>query len=549
MFDISERKRAELALRESEEQNRLLFEESPDAITLLHVDGTIIRSNHAYALMTGIARDEMVGKSLLGLGLIAREESVQIGKSVIEAMSRRKNFVATEYTLVDSGGRKLHVESRLFLLNIGGSDQVLMSTRDITLRKQAEEALRRANQELERAMRMKDEFLASMSHELRTPLTGILGISEGMLEQVYGPLSDRQRKALTNIESSGRHLLDLINDILDLSKLEAGKLSLEVDTFPLSQVCRSSLQLIKGMAQKKGQRVNFYMDPPEIMMQGDIRRVKQILVNLLSNAVKYTREGGTLGLEVEGNQTGQVVNLSVWDTGIGIRSEDLNKLFKPFVQLDSSLARQQTGTGLGLSLVQNLAALHGGSIAVESSYGEGSRFTVTLPWIQKQPMAHEDEAAAAPVQAGTSETNLIPSGILIPPNTGLMKERQYTVMVVDDDELNTVILVDFLSSKDFRVVPVRNGQQFLEQVQQVSPHVILMDIQMPGIDGMEVIRRLRAHPDGRTAAIPVIAVTALAMTGDREKCLAAGADEYVSKPFRLNELEAVIHGLLQKQSQ
>ena len=270
----------------------------------------------------------------------------------------------------------------------GEVERVIGVNYDITMRKQAEnllrrseETLRQANSELERAMRMKDEFLASMSHELRTPLNSILGFTEALQEQIYGSLNDSQVRALTNIESSGRHLLALINDILDISKIEAGKIELQFEACSLDEICHASLTLIKGLAQKKYQSVNYTINPPQILIQADLRRLKQILVNLLSNAVKFTPEGGALGLEVQGSTTSQTVRLSVWDKGIGIKAEDQPKLFRPFVQLDSSLARQHNGTGLGLSLVQRLTKLHGGTIEIASTPGEGSRFTVVLPWL------------------------------------------------------------------------------------------------------------------------------------------------------------------------
>lgn len=238
-----------------------------------------------------------------------------------------------------------------------------------------------ANAELAQAARLKDEFLANMSHELRTPLNAILGLSEGLQEQLYGPLNEKQLKYLQTIEESGRHLLALINDILDLSKIGAGKLILQLEPVLISQVCHTSLRLISQNAQAKNLQVEFEsnVDPAAVIL-ADERRLKQILVNLLSNAVKFTPTGGTIGLKVQDDRTRPALLFTVWDTGIGIAPEALARLFKPFVQLDSSLARRYEGTGLGLSLVARLTQMHGGEVTVQSEPGQGSRFTVSLPW-------------------------------------------------------------------------------------------------------------------------------------------------------------------------
>ena len=240
--------------------------------------------------------------------------------------------------------------------------------------------LRAANAELARAMRIKDEFLASMSHELRTPLNTILGMAETVQEGIFGAINDEQTDALRRIEESGRHLLALINDILDLSKVEAGKLDLIIEDVGMAVIVQASLRLVSQLARQKNLRITSSIDRAVGMIQADSRCLKQMLVNLLSNAVKFTPEAGVIGLDVVGDAAAQRIHLTVWDTGIGIAADDLPRLFQPFVQLDSRLARQYAGTGLGLALVQRMAALHGGSVAVESTLGQGSRFTITLPW-------------------------------------------------------------------------------------------------------------------------------------------------------------------------
>ncbi|MBK9603045.1 MAG: PAS domain S-box protein [Anaerolineales bacterium] len=384
-----------------------------------------------------------------------------------------------------------------------------------------------ANSDLARALRARDEFLASMSHELRTPLTGILGFSETLQLKTYGELSEKQYKAVKYIEDSGRHLLDLINDILDLSKIEAGKLDLQFIPCALADICQASIQLTKGIAQQKKQTV-YYESPAEpIMLHADARRLKQILVNLLGNAIKFTPENGELGLEVQADEAGRRVRLTVWDKGIGIASGNIHELFKPFVQLDSSLAREYSGTGLGLPLVQRLTELHNGSIEVESVIGKGSRFTVNLPWspqnttpIPYAPLHKLDAVSGTKNQVEPSRFPL--------------------VMIIDDDEMVLQMIAEFLETERYRVVKVRSGIELLERVAEIHPDVMLMDIQMPGMDGLETIRRIRAHTDSGIAATPIIAITALAMPGDRELCLRAGANNYVSKPVRLQEIVKII---------
>ncbi len=403
---------------------------------------------------------------------------------------------------------------------------------------ESRDKLSAANAALERAARMKDEFLASMSHELRTPLTGILGLSEALQLNTYGLLTERQMKAVRTIEESGQHLLALINDILDLSKIEAGMLDLNIEPVSLSTVCQAALQLTKGMANKKQHQVSFVMTPPVIVTRGDARRLKQMLVNLLSNAIKFTPSGGALGVEVRASEAEQVVRLTVWDTGIGIAPEDLERLFQPFVQLESGLARQYEGTGLGLSLVQRMAEMHGGCVQVESALGAGSRFTVLLPWSPQA--ARPAPPAAGAVASLKSELTKSLSAQETPAAKSERHASNPHVLIVDDTEAIIETLTTFLQPQGFNVTAVRSGIELLKVAPEARPDIILMDIQMPVMDGVEAIRRIRAHFDPLIVRTPIIALTALVMPGDRERCLAAGADEYLSKPVKLTTLVDII---------
>jgi PAS domain S-box-containing protein len=393
--------------------------------------------------------------------------------------------------------------------------------------------LKQTNAALEHANRAKDEFLATMSHELRTPLNSILGLSETLLEQTRGPLNERQAQALQVITSSGKHLLGVINDILEVSKIEAGKLDIHADYVDIKELCQSSLMFVKESAFKKSISLEFHSDPSISTLLADPQRAKQILVNLLSNAVKFTPDGGQVMLEVSTNPERDQIRFTVTDSGIGIASEDMSKLFRPFVQLDSSLARQHLGTGLGLTIVYKLTELHGGSVQVESEVGQGSRFTIILPWnsdsrsatdTETTPTKTSVEAAQEPEQVST---------------------RRAKILAVEDHEANLMMLSEYLQSQGFEVIPARNGLDALSKAEEIAPDLILMDIQMPSMDGLEATRRLRANP--RFVSTPIIALTALAMPGDRERCLEAGATDYMSKPVSLRKLYETIKDRIGKE--
>ena len=404
---------------------------------------------------------------------------------------------------------------------------------DVSTRKQAEAEILQLNaelerrveertRELERALRAKDEFLASMSHELRTPLNAILGLSESLAEHVAGPLNEKQQRYVKTISESGSHLLSLINDILDLARIESGQVVLNIIEVQLQQVCQASLRMINQLAHKKEQEVSLQIEDGIDTIWVDERRLKQILVNLLSNAVKFTPAGGKLGLNVHADPREKRVMFTVWDNGIGISENDFTRLFQPFVQLDSSLSREAPGTGLGLALVAQMARLHGGSVSVESQPGEGSRFTVTLPW--------------EPALATDAELRLRSTGKFraIHPEA---KDRPI-ILLIEDTKDATVMVTDYLQMAGYQVLSARDALTGLDLAKRTRPDLILMDIHLPGIDGLEATRRLRADAEFRT--LPIIALTALAMPGDRERCLAAGATDYVTKPVSLKKLAAMI---------
>ena len=385
-----------------------------------------------------------------------------------------------------------------------------------------------ANAELARSSRLKDEFLASMSHELRTPLNAILGMSEAIQEGVYGDVDPDQHKPLRAIVESGHHLLDLINEILDLSKIEAGKMELMIAPVSVAATAQASMQFVRQAATHKELTTTVEIESGVNVLMADERRLKQMLINLLSNAVKFTPEGGAVGLRVTGNREEDSVTFTVWDTGIGIDEQDMGRLFRPFVQLDSSLTRRYTGTGLGLVLVYRMAEMHGGSVRLHSQVGQGSEFSFTLPWHRAQLDSARQNGKDLEVTA-SQETDQATEK----PVNGA------TLLLAEDNETNIDTFVAYLHAHGFNVVVARDGQQAIEMARTHTPNLILMDVQMPVVDGLEAIRVLRTLP--ATQKTPIIALTALAMTGDRERCLQAGANDYLSKPVGLRDLVAAIH--------
>lgn len=543
--ELEERIQTETALRESESRFRAFIEQASEGVMITDENDRIIEWNSAQEKITGYSHmdvltkpywevvynlfpDEMEGlKNAQAIRGRMKELSNQNGKE--EFLGKTQERILTK-----PDGQKKYVLTVTFPMQTGMGLSYGTLITDIHDRKQAElelirfnqvleervrartEELHNANIALEKASRLKDEFLANMSHELRTPLTGVLGLSEALQKGVYGDLSEKQNSIVHIVEEAGRHLLTLINDILDLSKIEAGKMDFQPNLIEVGEVCQSSLRMVKQLAASRQQKVAFSINPDGMVMYADSKRLKEILVNLLGNAVKFTPEHGEIGLDVQGDEKADTVRFIVWDKGIGVAEEDLDKMFQPFVQLDSSLDRSYAGTGLGLALAESLAKLHNGHIEVESKLGEGSRFTVVLPWhreLVNQPQTQPEDFAARFV-SNIISPNQKPNGL---------------VLIVEDNPVNNNMMADFLSFHGFNILAALDAQKGLDLAETENPDIILMDIQMPGINGLEVIRRIRGK-GGRGASIPIIALTALAMSEDRQRCLDAGANDYVAKP-------------------
>lgn len=398
-----------------------------------------------------------------------------------------------------------------------------------------------SNQELARATRLKDEFLANMSHELRTPLNAILGMTEGIQEEVFGVVNEQQLKALRTIERSGCHLLELITDILDVAKIEAGQMELDYALTSVAHLCQSSLVFIKQQAlQKRIQlEIKLQINLPDLLV--DERRIRQVLINLLNNAVKFTPERGRITLEVtqlfpDISTTDlpkqHFLHFAITDTGIGISPDNIKNLFQPFMQIDSALNRQYAGTGLGLALVKRIVELHGGRVGLTSELGVGSCFTIDLPYTPSSALSPEITADDQP--AVTPERDS--------PSTEEAASFTSLILLAEDNEANISTVSSYLKAKGYRIVLAQNGLEAIDIAKTHHPDLILMDIQMPKMDGLEAMRQIRL--DSNLVDIPIVALTALAMTGDRDRCLQAGANDYLSKPIKLKQLATTIQQLL-----
>ncbi|MBE9229789.1 PAS domain S-box protein [Phormidium sp. LEGE 05292] len=506
-------------------------------VAIANAKGVITYANDRFCEISKYSREELIGNThrSINSGYHSPEFFAQMWKIISSGETWRGEIQNRA-----KDGTYYWVDTTIvpFLNDQGKPIQYLSIRTDISTRKQAEFQQKQAeakirqandqllltNAELARATRLKDEFLANMSHELRTPLNAVLGMTEGLQEGVFGSISDRQQQAIQTIERSGKHLLELINDILDLSKVESGKLELQIEPVSVNYLCQSSLTFVRQLAVKKNIELSSEVPPGLLDVAVDERRIRQVLINLLNNAVKFTPERGSVKLvvqtEIQPEQSFLI--LSVIDTGIGIDQADMNQLFQSFVQIDSSLNRQYAGTGLGLSLVRRLTELHGGTVTVTSEVGQGSCFTVRLPYLT---------------------TCELSSPKIQPINTVSFSPNNLRVLIIEDSLASVEQISRYVREVGMEAYVYSYGEGAIEEVLRIDPALIILDIQLPNLSGWTVLNQLKMRP--RTKDIPVVVTSVM---DERSRGLSLGALEYLVKPVTRNQLHSILKPLRSPQS-
>jgi len=516
--NITERKQAEESLWNERAFLRTLIDAAKDLIFFKDRNGLYLGCNKACEAFIGLSEQEQIGKS--DFDFFDKEMAERIAMKDLEILESGVSSSIEEWIQSSTAGRLLLETIKAPIYDKEGQPIGLVGvSRDITERKQMENDLREAKAAAESANRAKSEFLANMSHEIRTPMNGLLGMAQ-LLEMT--DLTQEQQVYVDTLKVSGKSLMSLINDILDLSKIEAGKIEIEQAEFSLLQSIKDIVLLQKQVAYQKGLSldVSLSSDIPNYLL-GDSLRLKQILLNLLGNAIKFTTHGGiTIKAQLLDQHVDSVlVQIVVSDTGIGIAPDALDKIFKPFVQEDGSISRKYGGTGLGLSISSRLAELMGGSISIESTLGAGSYFTVTLPF---------STGNRSSIQENLETTKVSWNG---PP---------LRILLVEDDETNTKYGVSLLKKLGLDVIAVVNGMECLTALEQGTFDLVLMDINMPVMNGEEALKEIRSKKQETSLHLPVIALTAHSLRGEKERFLEEGFDAYLSKPIEIKELVCVM---------
>jgi PAS domain S-box-containing protein len=498
-------------VRDQQFYTRSLIESNIDALITTDPRGIITDVNKQMEALTGCTRDELIGapfkgyftdpdRAEAGIKLVLGESKVTDYELTARARDGKETVVSYNATTFHDRDRKLQ--------------GVFAAARDVTERKRYEQSLQQAN-------RAKSVFLANMSHEIRTPMNAILGFSQLMLRDQ--DLTPRQSQYLGTINRSGEHLLALINDVLEMSKIEAGRTTLNPSTFDLSVLLNDLEMMFRVRTDEKKLSFSVEMigEVPQCIVT-DINKLRQVFINVLGNAVKFTEQGG-IGVRVRADREGAAgprLRVEVEDTGPGISPDDQDKLFRHFEQTKTG-QQAGTGTGLGLAISREFVRLMGGDITAHSQVGKGSIFAVHLPLT-------EGEAQA--VQARDNPRHVI----------GLRPgQAACRVLIADDIEDNRQLLAQLLTPVGFEVRLATNGAEAVREFEQWHPHLILMDFRMPVMDGHEAIRRIRAMPGGEDTRI--IAVTASAMDDNRQELMEVGADDFIGKPFRESELFQKMH--------
>jgi PAS domain S-box-containing protein len=575
--ELSERQQAQQALQESQANLQDFFDNASDLIQTVSPDGRFLYVNEAWLQTLGYTQEEL---DSLPMWNIIHPYSLVACMEKFKQVLAGENLTRVEATFVAKDGRLIVVEGNCNCRFEAGRPVMIRSIfRDITERKCTEEALAEAHNQALAASRLKSEFLANMSHEIRTPISSIVGVSELLADTTLDP---EQREFNQIIHKSAQSLLILLNDILDSSKIEANRLSLEITDFELLKVVEESTELLSPQAHEKGIALVSCLDPSlRGYWRGDPFRLRQIFINLLNNAVKFTKKGQVVvrvtgegpynppAADSETNPAGEtverrLVRFAVSDSGIGLSEIARRRLFQPFTQADGSTTRKYGGTGLGLSISKRLVELMGGQIGVESQEGQGSTFWFTVPLALSEWQADTlpDEPADVPALVEAQPAFISSSEVPTQPGHAFKNNsKRGLILLAEDNLVNQKLGLAQLRKLGYNAHAVSNGRELLEKLGQsmaasaasASPDrvnsetglpqpeeytLILMDCQMPELDGFETTRIIRQQEKlaGQARHIPIIALTANAMLGDREICLEAGMDDYLTKPINLEEL-------------
>jgi PAS domain S-box-containing protein len=509
--EIAERERLTAVLEESERNLSQLFEVAPIPLSLTSLaEGRIILVNQAFLDLLRLSGDE-AARSLMADFYADPADRPRL----VAAIERDGRVDEYEMRFRARDGTELWLVASILRTVYHGRTCLLGCFYDVSMRKAQAQALQEAKEAAEAANRAKSEFLAMMSHEIRTPLNGVMGMAQLLM---LGPLPEGPRAQAAAILRSAASLRTVINDVLDFSKIEAGKIELEQIAFAPAALVGDAAQVFGNEATKKGLGLNSSVgDDVPPWLTGDPGRLRQILNNLLGNAVKFTEVGSvSLTMSWVGQSNPRALRLVVEDTGIGMSDEVVGRLFSPFYQADLSTGRRYGGTGLGLSICKRLVELMGGAIEVRSTLGVGTTFTVTLPLAVGVPL--RNEPAAVPLRGHG-------------PSAGTR------ALVVEDNQINQKVATALLARLGVQSVVAANGAEAIEMLRHSQFDLVFMDGQMPMMDGYETTRRIRAGEAGEAgAAVHIIAMTANAMTGERERCLASGMDDYIAKPIAIEEL-------------
>lgn len=543
--NVTEKAMVEIDYRESVEALVTIFNNVQDALLIHDKSGTFIQVNQRLIEMLGVDRLIWVkdSSSINAYDYYSPEDNSfdlrDVWDDVLKGDVKQLEYRIRRQT----DGTVFDVEVFMRSIRLKGQDHILATVKDITEKKRVMDELQRAlglAQQLriraEEASQTKSKFLANMSHELRTPLNAILGFSELLEGRYYGEINDKQSSYLRAIYTSGEHLLQLINDILDIAKVEAGKMEMFPSSIDLSQLLQNSISMIKETAYKRGLKLEHQMAGVlcEQNIWADEVRLKQIVMNLLSNAVKFTPSGGTVTLEAV--ILDQEIRLRVMDTGIGIKPEDQARIFEEFEQVDSSFSRQQQGTGLGLSLTRKLVELHGGRIWLESEgENKGSIFTVEIPYVKAGQKLVQDFPGRGML------------GTLTPFADMEVRDNvddRPLVLVVEDNSANMKLTTTLLDIGGYKAIPAFTSEEAFNILKQHHPALILMDISLPGMDGLTATQRIKNDPS--TADIPVVALTAHAMKDDETRALEAGCDAYLLKPVDTRQFYRTLSEIVHK---